>query len=181
MYLPFSYFETERTVFSDNSFGIIGRALTFATYFESICRGLSTLIDLKSKHKSGKFSLENDEELQIFLHKLERYILYQHIEKISQYYEFDKDIKSLIHKAKNARNFIVHELTLGIEEIIHTDESRHFIIESLKEKITDIAKANILLIIMICLETHEEIPTPDYLKKYPNMISTWVLDVDDFD
>lgn len=81
--------------------------------------------------------------------------------------------------AKNARNFIVHELTLGFEKIAEKDKDREYVLESLKEKITKIAKANVMLIILICFETHEDAPTSDYMKKYTNMILTWVLNVED--
>lgn len=181
MYLPFYHFETERTLFSDNTFGMIGRALTFAVYFESTFKRISELMSIKSTFRSCKFGLENDNEFKCFLERLESKSLYQHIKKIGLYFEFDEDITSLMIKAKNARNFIAHELTLGIgiNDIIETDKSREYVSESLREKITEIAKANIILTFLICLATNEDLPSLDYLKKYINMILKWVLEVDD--
>ena len=174
MSLPFYHFEIERTYFSDDTFGVIGRALTFATDFEANCKSLSMLIDIKSR----KFSLENENDFKSFLEKLGRKSLFQHIKTIKQYYKND-DINSLIMNGKDARNFIVHELTLGIKESVEKDEGRKYIFELLKEKIAEIAKANIIIILLISLKTNDIIPTPDYIKKYINMILTWVLEVED--
>ena len=68
MSLPFYHFETERTYFSDDTFGAIGRALTFATDFEANCKSLSMLMDIKSR----KLSLENENDFKSFLEKLGR-------------------------------------------------------------------------------------------------------------
>lgn len=177
MSLPFYHFEIERTYFSDDTFGVIGRALTFATDFEANCKSLSMLIDIKLNIKSRKFSLENENYFKSFLEKLGRKSLFQHIKTIEQYLKIG-DINSLIINGKNARNFIVHELTLGIKESVEKDEGRKYIFESLKEKIAEIAKANIIIILLISLKTNDVIPTPDYIKKYINMILTWVLEVE---
>ncbi len=39
----------ERTQFSDEGYGVLGRALAFATDFEGNCRSFSTLIGLKAE------------------------------------------------------------------------------------------------------------------------------------
>jgi hypothetical protein len=174
MSLPFYHFEIERTYFSDDTFGAIGRALTFATDFEANCKSLSMLMNIKSR----KFSLENENDFKSFLEKLERKTLFKHIETIEQYFKIG-DINSLIMNGKNARNFIAHELTLGIKESVEKDEGRKYIFESLKEKIAEIAKANIIIILLMSLETNDIIPTSDYIKKYISMILTWVLEVEE--
>jgi hypothetical protein len=178
---PFYHFETERTLFSDDTYSMIGRALTFATYFESICKMFSGLIDVKLNYRHPKFSLENDQQFKKFLKYFERKRLCDHIKKISTYYNFceTENIISTLNKAKAARNFIAHELTLGIENIIEKDEGRKYIIEALTEYISKIAKANLILIILICFETHEEIPTTEYVKKYNDMILEWVLEIEE--
>ena len=53
MPVPFYDFENERTIFSDNTFGMIGRALTFATSFENNCRGLNTIFWNEDKKSTG--------------------------------------------------------------------------------------------------------------------------------
>jgi hypothetical protein len=51
----------ERTVFSDEAYAVIGRALCVAHHFESNCKGLTSILDIKSKMIQGEINpLDSD-------------------------------------------------------------------------------------------------------------------------
>ncbi|MCK4235453.1 hypothetical protein KAX75_13580 [candidate division WOR-3 bacterium] len=177
MSIPFWVIERERTQFSDNTFSMVGRALTVATEFESNIRNLSSILSLKLQVRSNEFILNDKEYLNKFISKIQKKPLGIQVEKINKKLDFPFDLFKLIYEAKETRNDIVHELTLGIEHNIETDEGRKFIVETLTEKISKIAKANIIIIYIICLETNKEKPTVQYINSYGEMILNWVLHV----
>jgi hypothetical protein len=175
---PFWYFRTDRTVFSDDTYGMIGRALTFATRFESNCRALSILLGLKSKVMKGEFSLSDQEHVAVFVKGLHKKILYEHMKSIKEHLNLDEDVYKLIYNAKDARNYLVHELTLGIEYNIETDQGRENVVNNLKETIIKIARADIFIICLMAAITNEELPCIS-VGSYINMVLKWVLEVEE--
>lgn len=175
---PFWVIERERTQFSDNSYGMIGRALSFATEFESNIRGLSSILGLKLKARSNEFILNDKESINKFILQIKKKPLGIQIEKITKQLDFPFDLYKLIYDAKESRNDIAHELTLGIEHNIENDEGRNFIVETLTEKISQIAKANLIIIYSICLLTKDQKPSYQYINSYVDLILQWVLEVE---
>ncbi len=175
---PFWYFPFKRTVFSDDTYGMIGRALTFATRFESDCRALSVLLGLRSKVNKGEFSLSDQKHVERFVTGLHKKMLHEHIENIKKVLNLDEDIYKLVYDAKDARNHLVHELTLGIEYNIETEQGRENIVNDLRETVTKIARADLLVILLIAVKT-EGVFSGIGADSYFNNVLKWVLEVED--
>ena len=135
MDLPFD-FKEERTMFSDDTYSAIGRALAFATCFESNCKSFSYLIHVCTAMQNAESisSLNGDEWIAKAEEEISRRTktLGRQIEAVLRHYHLPSDISSVIHKGRKARNIISHEVTLGVEHIIESDEGREKILKDTK-------------------------------------------------
>ncbi len=159
----------ERTAWADAHYAAIGRALTFSTRFEANCKVLNILLGVKN-------TLGSEEDIKDFVERTNRLMLNKHISSIVGN---NNELKDILDKARLARNEIAHELTLGLYHFIDTLPESHIqeIIESLKELIKSIAEADRIISLILSIETNEQIPSPKFLKEYPNRIERWVTDI----
>ena len=172
MFLPFYYYLKDTSQEVNDIFVKIGRALYVATRFESYCRTLNILLDLKSNVNKGELSLENDDQVNKFVNNILKSSLHKHIIFILELFHFNSDIPKLIFNAKNARNYIAHEITLGMEQSTENDAS--FLEVKYKEiddSITKILDAEFIIINIIALATHDNLPPTNYIEKN----KLWVL------
>jgi hypothetical protein len=115
--------------------------------------------------------LESKESLTKFIEKITTISLEQHVNKLGTY--------DILDEARNARNAIVYEITLGL------DRRPDFIAnEILSEKINRVydlcltlAKGDILVGVISLELTGEDLPTGVFLKKYPERIAKWVVEI----
>jgi len=178
----------ERTIFSDECYGVIGRALTFANRFESNCKALAILLKLKTDWR-----LDSDkctDELSERVSKLYGKPLGIYVEIIRQVCEknmnnskeagitelqkfFTKKLKS----ANKARIELVHELTRSIEDEVEDDNGRANIIKSVETLIREIAEVDLLVFNVIRIITKE----PPYLggSRYCEEAVKWVCEIED--
>ena len=172
MFPPFFYYLTKTSKEVNNIFVKIGRALHVATRFESYCKALNTLLDVKSSANKGDLSLGNDDQVNKFINKIQKISLNKHIKSILNSLNLGDDISKLIFNANNARNYIAHEITLGMEQNIENDasfwEAKY---EEINDSITKILNAEFVIILIIALVTHDSLPPPNYIEKN----KLWVL------
>ena len=172
MFPPFFYYLTETSQEVNDIFVKIGRALYVATRFESYCRTFNILLDLKSSANKGDLSLEDDDQVNKFVNKILKSSLHNHIIIILESLNHNNDISKLIFNAKNARNYIAHEITLGMEQSIENDASFWKVkYKEIDDSITKILNAEFIIINMIALVTHGNLPPTNYIEKN----KLWVL------
>jgi len=172
MFLPFYYYLKDTSPEVNNIFVKIGRALYVATRFESYCRSLDILLDVKSSANKGDLSLGNDDQVNKFINKIQKLSLNKHIKYILNSLNLGDDISKLIFNANGARNYIAHEITLGMEQKIENDVSFcEVTYKEINDSITKILNAEFVIILLITLVTQDGLPPPDYIEKN----KLWVL------
>lgn len=161
----------ERTVRADAYYSVIGRALTFATRFDSLCRALNVLLGIKQK----KYSLGSKEEVIKLVNRLHKLRLIQHISSIAGN---KNELKRILDKGRCVRNEIAHDLTRGLDRCIDTLPDKHInnLMDRLRILIIELAEADKAVSFITSILTHESLPSPEFLTKYPSLIKKWVMD-----
>jgi hypothetical protein len=117
-------------------------------------------------------SLGNDDQVKEFINKILKLSLNNHIISILNSLNLGDDISKLIFNAKDARNYIAHEITLGMEQNIENDasfwEAKY---KEIDDSITKILSAEFVIILMVALVTHDDLPPTNYIEKN----KLWVL------
>ena len=169
-----------RTIYGDDLYSIIGRALTVSTRFEAMCKMLNTMFHVKSKHGI----LESEEQISVLVNKIRSSPLARHIKEIAKVNKnaigFD-GLRDLLDAARIARNEIAHEITLGLDmciDSIEEDKITDLKIE-LEKSIKSIAQADKIISLIVSIVTHEPIPSGDFLESYPDRLKSWVIDIDE--
>ena len=85
----FLEFPHERTEFSDTNYAALGRALAYATSFESICRALSSLRHIRQRVIEMNLSIDtSDDTFAAVVADIWERRLRQHVRRILEYGEF---------------------------------------------------------------------------------------------
>jgi hypothetical protein len=121
----------DRDEFSDLGYAIIGRAISVCTQFEQDVNVLRTYIEFKKD--PVRLSI-NEINIADVSEKIWKMNLGQKIKSSM----VPEEMEAVLTKAKNARNFLVHELTIGIQNDIHTEKGRRFLVETMEEKVRDL-------------------------------------------
>ncbi|SRR6266705_2854905 len=168
-------FPRERTEFSDAIYAMIGRALAYATSFEATCRALGSLPDIRQQvQEMRQFIQDADEAFAAAVEKIWERRLRQHVKRILEYHEFPSNVADTIKRAKSARNEIAHEIALGISHTVETDAGRSDLIAKLSRLVQGIAEGYIIIELASLIETHEPLPTSQFLSTYPTQIVDWI-------
>lgn len=160
----------ERTSYGDSIYSSIGRALTIATRFETNCKMLAVILQLKEKKL-----FEDEEEFNRFINALYKKRLFEDIEIIENNTE---DYNGILHKARASRNEMAHELTKGLDtilELLPKDEIKRMDSRMI-ELIENISAGDIIISYLLSVVTNETIPNIKFLKAYRNEILQWVMD-----
>jgi hypothetical protein len=165
----------ERTEFSDENYGVIGRALFVAQHYEALLRSLATLLTARHAHKSGEVPSFDDPLFDKFVLELWDRQLGTNI-KILDMYGLPKKGVRILHKARAARNYIAHNLTIGIEHEVEKDAVRTQLIEKVAKLVRSIAEADAGVGILIQKITHEPLPNALFVKNYTDKIIQWVCE-----
>lgn len=164
----------ERTQFSDEGYGVLGRALAFGTQFERNLRGLASMVGIKSAPEI----LKDQNSINEFFMFIDKRQLLTHIKTISETLNIPEDVATILDRARIARNFLAHEAGAGLEIVLDHDDSREFFIDSIKNNVKDIAVANLVVLVLLNKMTNEPIPTPKSLNSYADKVTNWVCEVE---
>jgi len=167
----FNYFE--RTEFSDDIYSIFGRALTTATRFDSSCKTLARLplvkVSLMTKH-----ALSNNEYDPVIENIINKY---KNLNRAIDSLGFNGDIKDILTDAREARNELMHEGTLGVEmgfDFMEDEElSSH--LESIEILVRKIIKGDALVSVLLSVQNKEPISDYPFSEGYENSYSNWVM------
>ena len=165
----------ERTEFTDDGYGVLGRALAVATEYEGNCRALNAVLGLKALPRLFDY----EEIFREFCNSIRRKFLKANIETIIDKLNIrEEEVISKLDIGREARNYVAHESAIGAPRILEIDSERKHLIEDLSKKVRDLAEANLIVNVIIQLITHEPIPTENYLRTYPDKVVEWVCEVE---
>lgn len=179
---------TTRTCFSDECYGVIGRALAFATSFECNCKSLEALTEMK---RGLDFS--DEESMAEFSKELDKKLLGRRTKDITKNLKkgaetlAEKDMSYLVEfwatnlgekleDARKARNEIAHDLTKGIEYYAEDDDERRKNLIDVETLVRRIAKADVEVYNLCQILTKE--PTVD-AGGYCETAVKWVCEIED--
>jgi len=180
---------TTRTCFSDECYGVIGRALAFATSFECNCWALEALTETK---RGLDFS--DEESMAEFCRELDKKFLGRRTKDITKNLKkgaetlAEKDMSCLVEflatnlgkkleDARKARNEIAHDLTKGIEHYAEDDERRKNLIKDVETLVRRIAEADVEVYNLCRILTKE--PRFTDTSKYCEAAVKWVCEIED--
>lgn len=170
----------ERTVFSEEAYGVIGRALCVAQHFESICKGLTSILDIKNNIIQGEINPLDSEDFANFVEKLLKRSLGENLIHLKKKYGFPDDISITLDEGRKARNDLAHSITLGFEHTIESDDGRNAIFEDIKDCVIKIAEADKIIAFFIQVVTNEPLPIELYFDSYVAGIVDWVCEMFDY-
>lgn len=182
-------FEHERTWFSDECYGVIGRALAFATSFECNCWALEALTEIKSE-----LDFSDEESMVEFCRKLDKKFLGRRTKDITKNLKkgaetlAEKDMSCLVEflatnfgekleDARKARNEIAHDLTKGIEHYAEDNEGRKNLIKDVEKLVRRIAEADVE-VYNLCRSITKEPRFVD-ADRYCEAAVKWVCEIED--
>lgn len=178
----------ERTEYSDELYAVVGRALTVATHYDNNCKALANTLDIRENADL----LDDKDKFQALLKKLSKRQLKPGIDKFTSTIttalrggEIEEDIVDafkntifiFLDEGRQARNFIAHELSLGLSEQTESEEFRQNIIEATKEQVSKVAKADYYIAVFIenhINKNHVNPSEEDYVRR----IANWVCDTE---
>ncbi len=172
----------ERTVFSDDTYAVIGRALAYAQKFEADCRALNALLRAKrivSEEESRELNFEDQAAYTAFVVEVYRQTLNKNIWQILQSLQLPSDTREALHLARSARNEIAHEICLGIQWDVETDEGRKRLVGEISRSVRAIAEAHQLVLAITCALTREDLPALHYLNSYCDSVIEWVCSIEE--
>lgn len=103
----------ERTEESDAVYAVLGRALAYATEFESNCRTLAHLFDI----------VKSDSEFSYEIYKLVKSgTLHAKIKLLIDGHGLPDWVEEKVHEARKARNFIAHEAAEDHKRMMSTPQ-----------------------------------------------------------
>ncbi|UTL91823.1 hypothetical protein [Pseudomonas fluorescens] len=162
----------ERTENSDELHGVFGRALIVATRFDSMCE--TAAITTKIKGSLVKNSVFSDIEYKDFVSKLIQghSTLNSNIEALGLH----KGASEILHSAREARNYVAHELTRGKVGCLDTKVDESNLIFEVSELIEKIVYGDVIISILISRQNNGPLPINYSIESYKEKIIKWVIE-----
>ncbi len=121
--------------------------------------------------------LDSEESLRIYCDRFNKdTTLNKHIITIQKHLHLEIDQFQVLDHARQARNDIAHELTLGFEAWSTIDDAQTIFHQHLRSTVMAIAEGDRLISLLISLATKSPIPTSSAMRILPEQLLTWVLD-----
>jgi hypothetical protein len=163
----------ERSGFSDEIFSIFGRALTIATRFDSSCKTLARLPLIKIS-VIGKYALSNDEYdnmVCIINNK------YKNLNRAIESLNFKDDHKQILSDARESRNELIHEKTLGASEGFDNmkDDVLSRYLDSVENLVRKIIRGDVLISTIISISNKELVSDYPFSESYEENYVNWVM------
>jgi len=170
----FTYFsDFERTKFTDDIHGVLGRSLIVATRFDNLCKSLARFIDYKTV--AIVKTIITDDEYGEIVNKILGH--HTNLNRVIKGLPIDNEIKEILHKAREARNSIAHSLAIGLEGVFDFKEKNEIdgLIDNIKKLIEHIIKGDVIISAYISTMNKESIPACLFEKTYEEQVVDWVI------
>jgi hypothetical protein len=153
-------------------FAAIGRALAYATRFESNCRKMIGVLGLA---QSSRPLFESEQALSEFVRRIRSSTLSRNIHKLAKPADGDEEIRETLNAAREGRNFIAHHATLGFEADLRDRAAMARRLRELETHVNGIAEADRFVCLLISLFTRTPLPSGEMVNSYPRYIREWVF------
>ncbi len=164
----------ERSELSDEIFGIFGRALTVATRFDASTKILARfpLFKLAIVHRS---ILSDDEYNQLIQNVTKKY---SNLNRAIESLKLNDNINDLLTRARESRNELVHESTLGFIEGFDSLNQQEVsqLLEHVKVLVLNVIKGEILISTIISIHNNEPISHYQCSDEYKSKYVSWVME-----
>jgi len=161
----------ERTEWADSHYAIIGRALVFASRFESGGKRLSALIGLR-KHRS---ILDSEKDIDSFMEELRKRSLATHFAQLGLNQGEADDI---LKEARLARNEVAHEIALGMDLCLDLlpKNAMPDLVERVRVLSIRMAKGDFVISVFASVLTKEPVPGNTFLGYYVDRVTNWICE-----
>ena len=163
----------ERTEFSDDIYSIFGRALTVATRFDASVKSLARR-PLMPVVAIARQVLSVEEQDKVFEKVISKY---NNLNRAIDSLGFKGDVKDVLTKARESRNELMHEGTLGACTGFHfmneQDLSRH--LKHIESLVLKIIKGDVLVSTIISVQNKEPISGYPFSSEYETKYLNWVM------
>jgi hypothetical protein len=164
----------DRTEFSDQIFAIFGRALTVATCFDASTKTLARLplfeISILAKHTL------DDDAYEKMVKKVSN--KYKNLNQAIESFQCDEDIEKILHQARESRNELIHEATLGaLNGFDHIGSLELFnFLNHIETLVLKIIKGEALISTITTIHNKEPVTDYPFSKEYENKYVAWVME-----
>ncbi|ABX49456.1 hypothetical protein ACRN94_21130 [Shewanella baltica] len=155
----------ERTEESDAVYAVLGRALAYATEFESNCRTLAHLFDIE----------KSDSEFSYEIYKLVKSgTLHAKIKLLIDVHGLPDWVEEKVHEARKARNFIAHEAAEDHKRMMSTPQLMKSFETTIMQMTGEIADGNhIVLDVTRMLKEGKRVHGSDVVA-YSFAVASWI-------
>ena len=185
-------FPPERTEYVDEGYAVVGRALTYASMFERDSKSLIMLVEAMKNHNS-----DSDETVGLITRALSQPLGAAHreiIDLIEGALDLIIDRFGAAHDGimnqlgipdphltlahgREARNWLAHEATVGLQSRIDDFDDRPALIREIGDAVEKIARAHVIVLGLTSGLTNEDVPRGSFLDRFPATVSQWVCEV----
>ncbi len=156
----------ERTKKKDEVYAVLGRALAYASEFENNCRVLAHLFDIEHTDKDFIFEVWN---------LMNSGTLFQKIKQLVDVHDLPNWTADEIHKARQARNRIAHEIGLGHTKLENTEESIRYFETDILLTVQEIIKGNQIVLDISRLVKQSKKEHGSDVIAYHSAVCDWLL------
>lgn len=164
----------ERSEFSDEIFSVFGRALTIATRFDASTKTLARL-PLYKLAVVGRNTLSDDEYNQLIQNVSKKH---SNLNRAIDSLKLNEDINNLLTHARESRNELIHEATLGyiggFDGMSQQELSQ--LLGHVKGLVINIIKGEVLISTIISIQNGEPISNYQFSREYESKYSNWVME-----
>lgn len=161
----------ERTENSDELHGIFGRALIIATRFDSMCVAAADTANSRADLITKK--LLDEAEYKKFV--LQTTKNHTNLNNSILALGLSADASDILHSARMARNYIAHELSIGLTGCLDTKIDDNTLTKDISELIERIANGDIVISALISLRNNDPLPRIQSITIYKEEIIKWVV------
>lgn len=162
----------DRSAGADRLFAACGRALTLATRFEAGCRAVFKMAGIAA---DPTVIFSSSDRMNEFAATIKKKPLNAYLSTLGNAFSSDR-LEQLFNAAREARNEIAHELTLGMDYSLSDPSEQQKVLGRLERIIPPLAEADAVVSTLLTHASAE--PFPAFLRDYPRLIQRWVCDLE---
>ena len=168
--------EFERTEFTDEIHGILGRILILSTRYDSHCKTLARIFKYKDQILISTLLPDDDrkelyEKVSSDFRNLNRAIQSLPIYKTG-------DISDILDNARLSRNDLIHTVSLGLEGLLDLTEKQQIndTLSNIESLLRDLIRGDIIISACLSAYNREPILKNFFEKSYEDKVVKWVME-----
>lgn len=158
----------KKTKFENKYIKAVGRALCISQNFESNCRSLAILLDIKEYDQK----ISKQIEFSNLIKRLSKRMLSNSIKRFSKNIPLPESIMQILENGKNSRNYIAHDSMKALFETLDIDERLSVQLVALRDDVRNLAIAD-GMVATWCSGISEN--KSDSRKSYAEDVEKWVF------